>query len=358
MNVYIRTDASIQIGSGHIMRCLTLAKQLKAEGMQVTFICRNVEGHMIDYICNQGFNVQELPKIFNNNVWGWTKENWSQDASETSQIINDNLADLLIVDHYSLDKKWEGKLRNHTKKLMVIDDLANRVHDCDVLLDQNYYKNFQGRYKNLVPENCILCLGPNYLLLRDEFWNIKISKFQKGNQRIFVFFGSVDATNETEKALIALQKLSKKYHFSIDVVVGDNNKNKILIEDFCKEINNCHYYCQINNMAELMSKATFSLGAGGTITWERAFLNLPSLVISVADNQDEIAQALNDEHAIMFLGKSSYSNEEDIYNAVEKVLKDDSILKELSMNMKKIINKNVVEQKPLLSILRNLKKEG
>lgn len=357
MNVYIRTDASTQIGSGHVMRCLTLANQLKSEGMQVAFVCRNVEGNMIPFIYSQGFQVFELPSISVSDVWGWTKDNWLQDSLETMQLLNDKIVDLLIVDHYSLEKKWEVSLRPYINKLMVIDDLANRVHDCDVLLDQNFYKDYQDRYTDLVPKNCISCLGPNFLLLRDEFFGIKLNGCSHA-QRIFVFFGSVDATNETRKALIALQLLSKKYNFTIDIVVGNNNKNKNSIKDLCKDIDGCHYYCQINNMAELMSKATFSLGAGGTITWERAFLNLPSIVISVANNQDEIAQTLHKENAIIFLGKSSNISEEDIYLAIENMLQDNALLNELKLNMKRIINKDVVERKPLLSILRKLIKEG
>lgn len=359
MNVYIRTDASSQIGSGHVMRCLTLANQLKSEGMQVTFICRNVEGNMIPFIYSQGFHVLEIPNISTSDVWSWTKDNWSQDSLETIQLLDDKIVDLLIVDHYSLEKKWEVSLRPYTKKLMVIDDLANRVHDCDVLLDQNFYKDYQDRYTDLVTKNCILCLGPNFLLLREEFFGIKLNSYShKSQRRIFVFFGSVDATNETRKALIALQLLSKKYNFTIDVIVGSNNKNKNSIKDLCKDIEGCHYYCQIQNMAELMSKATFSLGAGGTITWERAFLNLPSIVISVANNQDEIAQTLHKENAIIFLGKSSDVSEEDIYLAIENILQNSALLNELKQNMNRIINKDVVEQKPLLSILRKLIKEG
>src|SRR5690625_1048344 len=129
MNVVIRTDASIKIGSGHVMRCLTLARQLKRHNMNVTFICRDVEGNYIDFLRRERMEVATLSN----------SSDLKSDAFETIYNVK-HVGDihLLIVDHYELDEKWETMLRPYVNHIMVIDDLANRRHNCDVLLDQNY----------------------------------------------------------------------------------------------------------------------------------------------------------------------------------------------------------------------------
>lgn len=180
-----------------MMRCLTLANFLKENGARVTFICAELAGNMIDYVKSFGFKVVAVSGKF------------EYDAMRTVAILKEQECDLVIVDHYQIDEKWESVLKSELSKLklMVIDDLANRKHDCDLLLDQNYQENFESRYDTLVPEQCEKLLGPSYLLLRPEFYkeNRVRTNAQIGN--ILVFYGGSDPTGETVKALHALSKL-------------------------------------------------------------------------------------------------------------------------------------------------------
>jgi UDP-2,4-diacetamido-2,4,6-trideoxy-beta-L-altropyranose hydrolase len=194
-------------------------------------------------------------------------------------------ADLCIIDHYEIDEKWEISIRPFVKKIMVIDDLANRKHDCDLILDQNLVPQFENRYDHLVPIGCKKLLGPSYLIMREEFveQRQKVSRQAFKMERLLIFMGGSDPTNETEKVLCAL-KNSKQQFKHVDVVVGNSNLRKEFILNFCKK-EGWHYHCQIDYLALLMAKADFSIGAGGSTTWERCYVGLPSSSTIVADNQ-------------------------------------------------------------------------
>ncbi|MGN7478782.1 UDP-2,4-diacetamido-2,4,6-trideoxy-beta-L-altropyranose hydrolase [Solibacillus silvestris] len=254
MNVIIRADASVQIGSGHVMRCLTVAKKLRDDGCHVQFWMEPLEGNLIEFVKTEGFH----------------------NLTERQQ------ADLYIIDHYQLGKEWEQSIRSFAKKIVVIDDLA-REHECDLLLDQNIVPNYDTRYEGLVPATCVKLLGPKYLVMRDEFVEARQNVRTRNDniERLLIFMGGTDPTNETMKILQALQYFN---FLHVDVIVGNGNPVKQRIELICQE-RGYHYHCQINYMAELMQQADFAIGAGGATTWERCYVGLPSSATIVADNQ-------------------------------------------------------------------------
>jgi UDP-2,4-diacetamido-2,4,6-trideoxy-beta-L-altropyranose hydrolase len=180
--ILIRTDASVQIGTGHVMRCLTLADELRGRGAEVIFVCREFDGNLCGYIEEKGYIVHRLPvsdatEQGDQNIeiglkhTAWLGADCQTDVEQVEEIIKDleSPPDWLVVDHYALDERWEECLRSYCKKIMVIDDLADRPHNCDLLLDQNFYENLESRYDGLVPPQCKKFLGPKYALLRPEF---------------------------------------------------------------------------------------------------------------------------------------------------------------------------------------------
>lgn len=197
MIAVIRVDASTQIGSGHVMRCLTLAQKLKKEKQaEVYFVMRLLEGNLISLVKDKGFFVFTLSEAaVNNDLQGyakWLTVTQKQDAEDTKAAISAlSDIDLLVVDSYAINYVWENELRSRVKQIMVIDDLANRKHNCDILLDQNFYLNKEQRYIGLVPENCKLYLGPEFALLREEFYTAKANLRQRDGRikNILVFFG-------------------------------------------------------------------------------------------------------------------------------------------------------------------------
>ncbi|WP_107947361.1 UDP-2,4-diacetamido-2,4,6-trideoxy-beta-L-altropyranose hydrolase [Lysinibacillus parviboronicapiens] len=252
--IVIRTDASVEIGSGHVMRCLTIAHNLKRRDYDVCFWMKPLVGNLIDYVESQGFmNIKQAEQ-----------------------------ADLYIIDHYEIDIVWERAIRPFTKKIVVIDDLA-RAHDCDILLDQNVIPNFESRYEGLVPENCSKLLGPKYLIMRDEFIEARQQLQARSGRidRILVFMGGTDPTKETLKVLTAIKSIEFMH---VDIVVGNGNVDKEEIKQLCNE-RGYHYHCQVNYMAKLMQQADFAIGAGGSSMWERCYVGLPSSSTIVSENQ-------------------------------------------------------------------------
>jgi len=295
MKVAIRVDSSMHIGSGHLVRCLTLAKRLEKQGARVFFIMRDLPGHLGQIARKQGFECEMLPppevkgesieKITAHSHW--LGVHWERDAWETAEVAAKNQpVDWLVVDHYAIDAQWENILRQYVGRIMVLDDLADRVHECDLLLDQNYLTDMHTRYRKIVPGHCRTFLGPRYALLRKEFYRAR-SKLRDRTgeiERIFVFFGGYDSVNATGCALRSLLQL-KRTDIQVDVVAGEANPHIEDITDVCRSQTNFHLYRQVENMAELMNRCDLGLGAGGATMWERCFLGLPALVTIIAENQ-------------------------------------------------------------------------
>jgi UDP-2,4-diacetamido-2,4,6-trideoxy-beta-L-altropyranose hydrolase len=309
----IRVDASRQMGSGHVMRCLTLAGELRRRGGDVLFICREHPGNLCDLIEAQGFASAHLPPagVITAPANGvahvaWLRVDWEVDATETIASVQQWQPDWLIVDHYAIDSRWEQRLRPHVGGIMVIDDIADRPHDCDLILDQNLYRDLEQRYETLIPTDCKKLLGPKYALLRPEFTAIRKQVRQRDGhiQRVLIFFGGTDTSNETAKAINAIACM-KKRSFTVDVIVGGHNPHKEMIERLCTQHNGFHFHCKIDNMAELMANADLAIGAGGTATWERCAVGLPAIVLTLAMNQVALATYAAQKGLLLYLGEAS-----------------------------------------------------
>lgn len=297
MNVVIRTDASRTIGTGHVMRCLSLAEALERRGASVQFICRKLDGHLGEYIKQRGFVVNMLataaagPAARESSDYSpWLGVRWQDDAEDTQAAIAalDSKPDWLVADHYALDKRWEGRCRESSRRTMAIDDLANREHDCDLLLDQNLYEDATSRYGGKLPKHCQLLLGPQFALLRSDFAKARASINERHGvvRRILVFFGGTDPGNLTATSVAALKKLALP-NVAVDVIIGEKYQNRLEIEAACCAQNfACHV--QTNQMAELMANADLAIGAGGSASWERCCVGLPCLTFAVARNQQQL----------------------------------------------------------------------
>lgn len=336
--IVFRTDSSVGIGTGHIMRCLTLAKELHSKGCTVAFICRQLAGNIVELVTRQGYTVFYLDDAGED----W---DWKIDALKTAKVLEQEgyKPDWLIVDHYGLDYRWERYLRPLAKKILVIDDLANRQHDCDILLDQNIYPDMEQRYKMLVPKHCKLLLGPKNALLRKEFRDARNrSGLRDGSiRRILICFGGSDPTGETVRALKAVQGLAGR-NFAIDVVIGQANPHQDEIEFLCSNMTNTALYYQADNMAELMSVSDLALGAGGTMTWERCCLGLPTIVIAIAENQESIASYCAKEGVISYLGLSSFVTIQTIIDALRCLLNNPDLLINMSEKAASLVDGNGV----------------
>lgn len=338
MKVAFRVDASIQIGSGHVMRCLTLANALSEGGSEVAFVCREHDGHLCNFIENRGYHVHRLPAPAGSSRMNWNQHAawlgiaWEEDARQTLEALENNQEhDWLIVDHYALDRNWEHRLRPLAKRIMIIDDLADRPHDCDLLLDQNLYPDLENRYVALVTTDCEKLLGPKFALLRPEF--IEARKYvavRNGTvRRILVFMGGSDPDNSTEKVLKALNELSQ-YKLEFDVVLGRQSIHREALQRQCASMPQVAWHEYVSDMAVLMTKADLAVGAGGTALWERACLGLPSLILSIADNQIDLAETFGECGFGLYLGHAKNIKAHEIFQALATMIRSSSMLRHFS----------------------------
>jgi len=335
MNIIFRVDSSIQIGSGHVMRCLTLAQELRKKA-NVQFICRKRKGSLIKKIKSKGFAVFELDGVVAREnvdeplIVDWLGTTQGQDARDCAPILEKIKPDWLIVDHYGIDKYWQNKLKKYYKKLLVIDDLANREHNCDLLLDQNFYKDANARYKKLIFSKCKMLLGPGYALLRKEFLTTTSNLIDESLDKILVYFGGSDIKNNTLKVLQAIQSC-KQANISVDVVIGPDSPYRKDILNFSSKMANVTCFDFVENIAEMMSNSDLYIGSAGTTTWERCCMGLPSIVIGIAENQIKPMEEMELAGMTFFLGSEKNVDSSDILRLLDNIVDSPSVLVEMSM---------------------------
>lgn len=309
--VTFRTDASVDIGTGHVMRCLTLANTLKGHGCDCQFICRELKGHLIDQIEEQGFYVYRLhydppvemktPVAREDYVLpshaDWLGVPWQSDAEACRPILEVLEPDWLIVDHYALDARWEAEVCLPKSRLLVIDDLSDREHLADVLLDQNLGRKRED-YTALVPEHCLCLIGPEFALLRPEFacWrglSLARRRQQPNLKRLLISLGGVDKDNVTGQVLEILKKCNLPNECEISVIMGASAP---WLREVKVQVNELPWTSEVavgvSDMGRRMAEADLAIGAAGSTSWERCCLGLPTLMVVLADNQREIAEYL------------------------------------------------------------------
>ncbi|MCB9980943.1 MAG: UDP-2,4-diacetamido-2,4,6-trideoxy-beta-L-altropyranose hydrolase [Rhodospirillales bacterium] len=294
-SVYFRCDASRAIGSGHVMRCLTLADALSEQGWGCYFIVSEETVKIVPALSAFGHHIHNVS-------------------------YSPKKADLLIVDHYGLDARYETQARAWAEHILVLDDLADRQHDCDLLLDQTYGRQAED-YKALVPDHCEVLTGCAYALLRPQFHEYRQQSLERRKdlsavKRVLVSMGSTNIHDVTSKVLEGLA-LYNGGPLEIDVVLGSDAFAFENVEELVCRLNvetphMAHLHKAVENMAEMMSQADIAFGCGGTTSWERCALGLPSLLITVADNQNFITSMLKKAGACIHLGRHDQVSAEDI----------------------------------------------
>jgi UDP-2,4-diacetamido-2,4,6-trideoxy-beta-L-altropyranose hydrolase len=322
MNVVFRSDASSALGSGHVMRCLTLAEELRSRGATVAFACRVADGDMCDAIAARGFAVFRL------NISA-PEESWQTDAAQTQAALQTAgvVPDWLVVDHYELDRRWEAVLRSQVRHIMVIDDLANRPHDCDLLLDQNFDSPLHRSYARLLPPAARLLLGTEYALVRAEFEQHRQCALARRTgqlRRILISMGGTDPANDTAVALAGLATQAVD-GVGLDVVIGAGNPHRETVRRLCADNPRAELHIQTSRMAELMMRADLAIAAGGSTTWERCVLGMPALVTIQSDDQAPIAKAVAAVGGHRVLGTSKEVTAQDYGSALQALTPDELV---------------------------------
>jgi len=310
--IFFRCDASPNIGSGHVMRCITLAKAMKKKGWNCSFLVSDETEATVPNLKTSGFKIHP--------------DSFTPDE-----------ANVLIIDHYQINTSYETKARKWAQHIVVIDDLANRDHDCDLLIDPTYNRN-KSDYKDRIPVNSKILTGSEYAILRPEFQQMRNDALKRrtGNiERILVSLGATNVGANIEKVITALINIKNK-SLKIDLVIGHAVELKPDLKEHLEQLkktsHNVNIYHHADNIAELMCKADLAIGAGGTTSWERCCLGLPTLMMEIADNQNTLANNLSEAGAVENLGWHKNVTPETIEIALNKMLQDSVLLQGMSRN--------------------------
>ena len=347
--VVFRVDVSPVIGVGHVMRCLTLANSIRKfkPDYKIHFLFKSLTASMrkllelknIDYSVLQDLGpdlsaIESVPLKHSS----WLGSSQNDDANAVIKFITGKCVDWLVVDHYGIDCRWESLVKPLVKNVLVLDDLADRKHNCDVLLDQNYYSNSEMRYVDKVSSNSCMLLGPNYALLREEFIASRcLCSPRKTVNRILIMFGGVDFDCYTIDALEAVSRTALK---NVDVVIGNDHPQKAAVTSFANK-NLFKIHIQTEKIHDLMAQADLAIGAAGASSWERCAVGLPTICLSVADNQNEILKELSNKRVVLAINEKNRKKlPEKIYEAVNLLSRDTSLLYKLSINALKLVDAN------------------
>jgi len=308
--IIIRCDASISIGSGHLIRCRTLARELQRRGAEISFLCRRQPGDLIALL-ERDFPVMVLPEqplvpcdgLEGRDLYGaWLGCTQEQDAAQCLDALAEagiKSVSWLVTDHYGLDAIWETELisglagGDPPPMLLVIDDLADRPHQADLLLDQNFFgEATEHRYRGLVLPQCHQLLGPHYALLGPEYAQLHpLVPPRTELRRVLVFFGGVDPANLTAQALEALLD-PVVTDLAVDVVLGLQSPHRSSVEELVDVRPNTTLHGPKASLAGLIARADLAIGAVGATTWERACLGLPCISVPLASNQIPVSKML------------------------------------------------------------------
>lgn len=309
-----RADASLSIGAGHIMRCLTLADELKARGRACVFLSRDLDGNLCKLVLERGHGVEVLRGrgvAYAEHEHApfhaaWLECPWREDARQVREALGRIGAARLVVDHYALDARWEQAVSSPGLRVMALDDLADRPHAVDMLLDQNLGREVRD-YAGLVPSRCALLVGPRHALTGPRFAELRAESLARRAQpslrRILVSMGGVDPSDATSAALACIESARLRSDASVLVVMGRHapwlDKVRAAAAAMSTKV---EVVVDVRDMAERMAGADLAIGGAGGTAWERCSLGLPSIVVVLAENQRVGARALGAAGAAWTIG--------------------------------------------------------
>lgn len=278
----IRCDAAPKLGGGHVMRCLTLANEMAAAGWEIAFATSRESGETVPALLRSPHRVIALDDLADPTAClAAAGQDW----------------DVALVDQYALDPSYETALRAIAGSIAVIDDLL-RPHDCDLLVDMTHGRT-AAEYQGLVPAHAALACGTEYAMLRPEFARLRPGSLARRDarpaERLLISLGLTDVGGITSKVL---EKTVAIFPGRIDVILGANAPSRAMAEAMAEAEDRVKLHIDTPDMATLMAEADLAIGAGGTTSWERCCLGLPTLLFTLADNQCEVAAMLAQAGAI------------------------------------------------------------
>lgn len=285
MKLLIRADASARMGTGHVMRCLSLAQGWRRAGQEAFFLLRESTPALEQRLQAEGFDIARLGAPAGS----------VEDAAETARLAQERGADWIVADGYHFGADFQQTIKSAGSRLLLVDDYGHAGHySADYILNQNLYATPQF-YARREPHTRLL-LGSRYTLLRQQFneWRGWKREFPRQARKVLVTLGGSDPDNVTGKVVEALAQIPG---LEVKVLIGGSNPHRDRLKsDTRHPTPDTRFIVDAPNMPELMAWADVAVAAGGTTSWELAFMGLPSLVLVLADNQRAVADALDAAH--------------------------------------------------------------
>jgi UDP-2,4-diacetamido-2,4,6-trideoxy-beta-L-altropyranose hydrolase len=326
--IVFRADAGAAIGSGHVMRCLALSQAFLADGWLAGFAGTRETFKSVNAIEKADIERLILDDLVEN-----------EPHSIAAHWPN---IDVLVVDHYGRDAKLERSCRPFAKRIVVIDDLANRLHDCDLLVDSS--TTSEASYRDLVPASCHVLVGPSFAPLAREFRQARPLALSRRDGRsvehVLLSFGQIDPQNATELVLDALDAAG--YTSIVDIAIGSAAPHLMALRKRTNQRIKLHI--DNPNMSALMSSADLAIGAGGTTSWERCCLGLPSLILEIASNQRGVIATIEQAKAGIGLGSIQQFSMERVAGAVHTLLADDNKRMQIAMAGANLVDGRGIER--------------
>ena len=314
MKIAIRADASLQQGTGHLMRCLVLADELRLRGHECLFVTqpylplftKKIHDHNHKVIILPMGTLDQSVHIGHDEYLSWLGRSTKHDALVTLEALKNENIDILIADHYAIDHSWMDLFSGQKIRKVIIDDLANRKHCCDILIDQNFGRSPQD-YEHLVSKKTKVFTGSEYVILKDDFKitrnKSQLTRLNREPKCLNICMGGMDKDNSTYNILETVLKSGYFKKWSIDVVLRSSSPHAKMISNYSdKSPHNINLHFDCENMATLFEGADLAIGAGGVTLWERCCVGLPTLLLTIADNQVPAAMAMSRSGAIIYCG--------------------------------------------------------
>jgi len=270
-------DAGPAVGGGHVMRCLTLARALTERGATCAFVESRAAAPILRRF---GWPAQTMLAIAG-------AERLADLMLYADQFATQFQPDVVVIDHYQAEAMQETGLRREGRRIVVIDDLADRGHDCDLLVDPGYGRKAEA-YRDLTPDHARVLTGPVYALVRPEFGAARRRAMSRRAMhaplaRGLISLGLTDVGGVTARVVQVLAPVLGEAR--LDIVLGAGTPSAEPLHALAASDRRLHVWIDTAEMASLMADADIAIGAGGSSTWERATVGLPSATVILAENQ-------------------------------------------------------------------------
>lgn len=322
--IILRCDSSENIGTGHVMRCLSLAEKLRNH--EVIFVTRDFAININKTIKERQFKLLTLPPP-KSPIDSWLGVPPEKELTEFTEILRQERPSWVIADHYGLNQTWEQESLKFAPNLLIIDDLF-REHSATHLLDQNFHLNHTEQWKSKLSADCKTFLGPRYALLSQDFLNLFPGKLKQGDvKKVIAFFGGSDVAMGSELFIKAWENAGIHTAKALLVIGKVNSRSNALLS---KHVKNLDITFSSSEFSKWLKEADLFVGAGGTTTWERCALGTPGLIISIAQNQEAIASDLHLSGIQEYLGSIEQVTATSLSENLKRICQDHDLRKKFS----------------------------